>query len=254
MTKRWRKIAPEERAIFLAYDHGLEHGPKPLVGTSIDPEHILDIALKADLDAIALLPGIAEKYWLTLKQRIPLILKLNGKTDLRKNDDEYYPSLLSSVEEAVNYFGARAVGYTIHPGSKYEGLMFKEFRKIVQEARSYDVPVIAWVYPRGRDIQSEHDPKVVCYAARIALELGADIAKIRWPGSSKAFHQAVKAAGKTKIVLSGGIMTKTENEFFALSRQVINAGAIGLAVGKNIWQRENALEMAIKLKQIIHNA
>ena len=109
-----------------------------------------------------------------------MIVKLNGKTNLVKEVDPYSPQLCS-VAEAVSY-GASAVGYTIYVGSEFESLMTQEFGRIEQEAEEAGIPVIAWMYPRGKNIPDESDPKMVAYAARVGLELGADIVKIRYTG------------------------------------------------------------------------
>ncbi|TSA56492.1 hypothetical protein D4R42_03440 [bacterium] len=90
----------KERALFLAYDHGFEHGPKDLIGKSIDPEYILDLAVKGGYTGIILQKGIAEKYYTDTKyqKEIPLILKINGKTNIPQTADPY-----SSINCSVAY-------------------------------------------------------------------------------------------------------------------------------------------------------
>jgi class I fructose-bisphosphate aldolase len=153
------------------------------------------------------------------------------------------------VEEALK-LGASAVGYTIYAGSEFEAKMFAEFGKIVKEAHSRKIPAIAWVYPRGKDVVNDTTKEVVAYAGRVALELGADIAKIKYPGSLENFKWLVQAAGKTKIVLSGGPKVSDE-EFLEIVKNIMVAGAIGVAVGRNVWQNPAPLAMAEKIKEII---
>lgn len=243
------KITKNGKAIYLAYDQGLEHGPKDFNEKNIDPNYILEIAVKGGFNAVILQKGIAKKYYLNTQyhEKIPLILKLNGKTNLYK--DGFYSPQICSVKEAIK-FGAVAVGYTIYPGSKYESKMFKEFSEIERRAHFHHIPVIAWIYPRGKDILDDTAPEIIAYAARVGLELGADIVKIKYSGSKESFSWAIKAAGKTKVVLSGGPKV-SEEEFLKIVENIIDAGAIGLAVGRNIWQRENSLEIVQKIKKII---
>lgn len=242
------KITKDGKALYLAYDQGLEHGPADLLGKSISPSYILDLAVQGDFTAVILQKGVALKYYEPYKDKIPLILKLNGKTRLYER--EAFSPQVCSVSEAVALY-ASAVGYTIYVGSKQESVMLQEFGKIEEEAHRKGLPVIAWVYPRGEKIKYENAPEITAYAARVALELGADIAKIKYCGSEECFKQAVQAAGKTKIVLSGGAKTKTPEEFYNIVKNIMTAGAIGVAVGRNVWQRENALEISQKLKKII---
>ncbi len=240
----------KEKAMFLAYDHGFEHGPKDLIGKSLDPEYILDLAVKGGYTGIILQKGIAEKYYTGTKyqRQIPLILKINGKTNLRPQEEPY--SAINCKVEYAKKLGAQAVGYTIYLGSEWEAKMFEDFGKFQEEAHSLELAAIAWIYPRGKAVLNETSSEITQYAARIGLELGADLIKIKYPGSEEAMKQAVQAAGKTKVVLSGG--PKIEAEMFLDEIQkVIKVGAIGVAVGRNVFERENSLEITEKIKKIV---
>ncbi len=235
--------------MYLAYDQGLEHGPEDFNANNFDPRVILDIAVKGKFTAIIFQKGIAEKYYANSDERgkIPLILKLNGKTKLYKG--EAYSPQVCEIEEAIK-LGASAVGYTLYAGSQFESEMFKEFGKIVREAHKNKIPAIAWVYPRGKDIINDTTLEIVAYAARVALELGADIAKIKYSGSLENFKWAVQCAGKTKVVLSGGNKVSDE-EFLGVVKNVMDAGGIGVAVGRNVWQNSAPLAIAQKIKEVI---
>jgi fructose-bisphosphate aldolase, class I len=106
------------------------------------------------------------------------------------------------------------------------------------------------MYPRGKAIEGKDHVELTAYAARIGLELGADIVKLQYPGSVQALQHAVEAAGLTKVVVSGG-KKETEEEFLSVAKEVMQAGAAGMAVGRNIWQHKNPLELTKKLKEII---
>jgi len=242
-------ILRNNRTFLLAYDHGLEHGPEDfLLEKSAEPEFILELAEKGNFSGVIFQKGIAEKYYRPWQNVVPLIVKLNGKTKWQAG--EPYSPLICSPEYAKD-LGAVAVGYTIYPGSKFEHLMFKEFGQVVEKAHNLGMAVIAWLYPRGKKIDNENNPQVVCYAARIGLELGADMIKIKWPLERKYFEKAVNLAKPVKVVLAGGERI-SEEEFFKRTEEVIASGGCGLAVGRNIWQRKNALEIAKKLAKIIY--
>lgn len=241
------KITTNGKAIYLAYDHGIEHGPIDLKGKSIDPNYVLDIAVKGEYNAIILQKGVAEKYYSAYKDKVPLIIKLNGKTRLVSG--EPISTQVCSVGEALE-LGASAVGYTIYLGSEHEAAMLEEFGKIEEEAHENNLVVIGWIYPRGKAVKDEDSPEITAYAARVGLELGADIVKIKYCGSKECFARAVKSAGRTKVVLSGGPKVSDEN-FLEVVRNIMAAGAIGVAVGRNVWQRENPLEITKELKEII---
>ena len=241
------KITTDGRAIYLAYDHGMEHGPIDLKGKSIDPGYILDVAVNGGYNAIILQKGVAEKYYSNYQQKIPLIVKLNGKT--RLVGGEPISTQVCSVREALE-LGASAVGYTVYLGSGHEATMLKEFGRIEEEAHQNNLVMIGWMYPRGKTVKDDDSPEITAYAARVGLELGADIVKIKYCGSKKCFAEAVKAAGQTKVVLSGGPKV-SDKEFLEVIKNIMAAGAIGIAVGRNVWQREDPLEITKKLKEII---
>jgi class I fructose-bisphosphate aldolase len=61
---------------------------------------------------------------------------------------------------------------------------------------------------------------------------------------------AVKSAGKARVVVAGGIK-KEEKEFLKQVKEIIDSGCIGLAIGRNIWQDKNPLELTKKIRNII---
>lgn len=237
------------KAMLLAYDHGMEHGPIDLIGDSYDPNYILNLAIQGGFTGVIFQKGIAEKYyWQSdYARKIPLIIKVNGKT--RITPGEPFSAQNCSVTLAKQ-LGAKAVGYTIYLGSEKESIMLKTFGQIQEEAHRLGIAAIAWIYPRGRAVDKGDSPEMVSYAARLALELGADAVKIKYSNSEESFARAIKMAGRTKVLLSGGEKLSEEN-FLQRIKDIIRAGATGVAVGRNIWQREDALVFATKLQKVI---
>lgn len=242
------KITKQGKAFFLAYDQGLEHGPTDFNEENVNPANILKLADSGFFTGVILQKGIAEKYFFGQDYKVPLIVKLNGKTNLVKDEDPYSP-LICTIKEALSY-GAKAVGYTIYVGSEFETKMTEEFGKLEQEAEEAGIPIIAWMYPRGKNVPDENDPKLIAYAARVGLELGADIVKVKYTGDIASFKWVVQSAGKTKVVVMGG-SKEPEAVFLEKAKTVMEAGAIGLAVGRNVWQSEKPLEISKKIADII---
>jgi class I fructose-bisphosphate aldolase len=63
-------------------------------------------------------------------------------------------------------------------------------------------------------------------------------------------EDAVRMAGKTKVVMSGG-SKRSDRAFLESVKQTIDAGGKGLAVGRNVWQRENPERILDALEQVI---
>ncbi|MBU0906593.1 MAG: hypothetical protein KKD18_04410 [Nanoarchaeota archaeon] len=243
------KILTRGKAIYLAYDQGIEHGPVDFNDKNVNPEYIIQIAKKGKYNAVIFQKGIAEKYRKEIeKSKAPLILKLNGKTSLRKG--EPFSTQLCTVAEALR-LKAAAVGYTVYIGSEYEPKMLREFEKIQEEAHKNNLPVIAWIYPRGKGVKGKSEKELLAYACRTGLEIGADIVKVHWNGKNPSeLKWAVKSAGKTKVVIAGGSKT-SEKILLNEAKQALAAGCIGLAIGRNIWQSDKPLELTRKIKKVI---
>lgn len=236
------------KCLLLAYDQGLEHGPADFDEKSADPRTVIRIARDGKFNGFICQKGIAEQYAREIKEaRVPLILKLNGKTNLAKG--EPLSTQLCTVKEAIA-LGAKAVGYTIYIGSAYEAAMFAQFERIEQEAHAKGIPIIAWVYPRGKSIKGRSHRELLAYATRTGLELGADMVKVHWSGTSDDLRWAVKAAGKCKVVVAGGFKVQEP----VLLRQITEArkaGATGMAIGRNVWQHKHPLELTKKIRKVM---
>lgn len=249
MKNNLEKITKNGRALFLAYDHGMEHGPGDFDDESVDPAEILKIADSGFFTGFICQKGIAEKYYDKNKNKVPLIVKLNGKTSLHPGEEPYSPQVCS-VEEALD-LGAVAIGYTLYVGSAHEAKMMKELANIEEEAEEKGIPVTAWMYPRGRAVAGKEKSKeMLAYAARLGLELGVEMIKIPYTGDKESFSWVVKAAGKVKVVVAGGSKME-EEEFLRITKDILEVGACGLAVGRNIWQDKEPLEVAKKLNKIV---
>jgi class I fructose-bisphosphate aldolase len=240
------RITDNGKTLLLAYDHGLEHGPSDFEDKSVDPAYVLNIAKEAGFNGIILQKGVAEKYYTDAYKDVPLIVKLNGKTNLYKG--EPISEQVCSVEEAKE-LGAAAVGYTIYIGSAFESKMFEEFGKIDEEANDLGLPVILWAYPRGKSVKKV-TPKLVAYAARVGLELGADFVKVKYTGSVNSFSKVVQDAGKCRVLCLGGSKT-SDRRFLQLAKNALSAGAVGMAVGRNVWQHKEPLKISAALKAVV---
>ena len=258
-------------ALFLPYDQGLEHGPRDFFANpkSSDPKYIIRLALEGGFNGIAIQIGLAEKFFWDFAGELPLILKLNGKTDI-PSDARAFSPLHASVEDAVR-LGADAVGYTLYVGSPAQETDFAQYRLVRSEAEKFGMPLIVWSYPRGEAIEAKGGNSsfyAVDYAARIASELGADIVKVNFPHpdlrinvkkeydaeftTQQAIDAVVKSANRTLVLVSGGEKGSDE-VMFEKARESMKAGATGLIFGRNIWQRthDESLTFVNSLRKLL---
>jgi class I fructose-bisphosphate aldolase len=243
-------ITRDGKALILAYDHGLEHGPvdfEPNPETA-DPEAIFELATHDAVTSVAVQKGIAEAYYPEYADEVSLLTKLNGTSNLWMGEPD--TALNCTVDYAAEELDADAIGFTVYAGANDEVEMAEEFRRVQEAAREHDLSVVMWAYPRGQGLKNDTKPGVISYAARMGLELGADIAKVKYPGDADAMAHACEMSGRTKVVMSGGSKTD-DRAFLTTIREAMDAGADGLAVGRNVFQRENPQEILDALEAVI---
>jgi class I fructose-bisphosphate aldolase len=254
--------------LVLPIDQGLEHGPVDFFVNpdAEDPAYQFRLAHEGRFSAIALHIGLAEKYFHEWAGDVPLILKLNGKTAI-PSDAQSFSALTGSVEDAVR-LGAEAVGYTVYVGSPAQDRDFEQFRRIREDADRLGMPVIVWAYPRGEAVAKKGGKEslyAIDYAARVALELGADVVKVNYPVASEkdkdspapyntlnlspdaSFRKVVESAGRALVLVSGGEKVG-DDELLSKVRSSMHAGATGIIFGRNLWQRPYADALAISGK------
>jgi class I fructose-bisphosphate aldolase len=251
--------------IILPIDQGMEHGPLNFFPNppSADPDFQWRLALEGNYNGIALHYGLARKYMAKYAGQVPLVLKLNGKTNV-PSDSEALSTLTGSVEDAVS-MGADAVGYTLFVGSPRQDEDFLQLMQIREDCDKYAMPLIVWSYPRGFEIEGKggrDSVYAVDYAARLAMEMGADIVKLNIPKSgpkdadqpapyngleydyAEAAKRVVASAGRTLVLFSGGSKLG-DDDLMNKAKVAMEAGAVGLIFGRNMWQRPFDEAMAI---------
>jgi class I fructose-bisphosphate aldolase len=257
--------------MFLPYDQGLEHGPRDFVDSpwAADPAYAVRLAVEGGFNGVAVQIGVAERFYWEYAGEVPLVLKLNGKTELPPGDAPLSP-LNGTVEDAVR-LGADAVGYTLYVGSARQDEDFTQLRQVRQDCGRYGMPLIVWAYPRGSAVDARGGRDsfyAVDYAARGAAELGADVVKVNFPdpsartgvpsaydrdlSSADAIAAVVRSAGRSLVLLSGGERAP-DDEVLARAEEAMAGGATGVIFGRNVWQRDHdeALRFVAALRDVL---
>jgi class I fructose-bisphosphate aldolase len=260
--------------MMLPIDQGLEHGPVDFFDNpdALDTDWVLRLAVEGKFSGIAYHIGLAEKYHKKYAGKVPLVLKVNGKTNV-PNDDDSFSSLTSSVEDAVR-LGADAVGYTLYVGSPAQDVDIAQANEVRRECERYGMPLIVWAYPRGAAIKAKGGQDsiyAVDYAARVACEIGADIIKLNVPkfeeskaaalpkpyntlnlGEEEGLAKVVKSAGRSLVLVSGGSKMGDEDTLHK-AKIAMEAGCVGLIFGRNMWQRkwDDAIAMSTRMHEVM---
>jgi len=232
-------IQPDGHALFLPVDHGYFQGPTTKLeepGKTIEP--LLPYA-----DALFITRGVLRSCVDPYESK-PIILRVSGGTSMA-GKDLTNEGVTTSMEEAIR-LNASAVGISIFVGSDYEHDSLLNLSKLVDEGERYGIPVMA-VTAVGRELE-KRDARYLALSSRIAAELGARVVKTYW---CEDFEKVTKGC-PVPVVMAGGPQTKTEIGVFNFVYDGMQKGAIGVNLGRNIWQNDHPVAMIKSIRAIVH--
>jgi putative autoinducer-2 (AI-2) aldolase len=174
----------------------------------------------------------------------PVILRVSGGTSM-VGKDLANEGITTSMEEALR-LNVSAVGISIFVGSDYEKESLLNLAKLVDEGERYGVPVMA-VTAVGKELE-KRDARYLAMASRIAAELGARVVKTYW---CENFEKVAKGC-PVPVIMAGGPQVDTELEVFAFVHDGMQKGAIGVNLGRNIWQNAFPVAMIKAIRAIVH--
>lgn len=240
------------RLMLFAGDQKIEHLNDDFFGVGIspddaDPEHLFRIAARGRIGVFAAQMGLIARYGADYPD-VPYLVKINGKSHLiRTEQHDPVSTSWCSVDDVACFARdsgllVAAVGYTVYPGSIHEAVMLREAACMVRDAHRHGLVSVLWVYPRGHAVGDEKDPHLIAGAAGVAACLGSDFVKVNSPkragiSGGVFLDEAVRAAGRTKVICAGGSATDPLEFLTDLHRQIHEGGCAGNATGRNIHQK-----------------
>lgn len=240
MRNRLAQLRQEDgHCLFMPIDHGYFQGPtrkleKP--GETVEP-------LLPYCDALFVTRGVLRSSIDPVTSK-PIILRVSGGTSMVGNDLSN-EGITTSMKEAIR-LNVSAVGISIFVGSKYEHESLLNLARLVDEGEEYSIPVMA-VTAVGKEME-KREARYLALSCRIAAELGASIVKTYW---CENFEKVVEGC-PVPVVIAGGPKVDSELEVFEFVYDGMEKGAIGVNLGRNIWQHEHPVAMIKALRAIIH--
>ncbi|MDP2922400.1 MAG: 3-hydroxy-5-phosphonooxypentane-2,4-dione thiolase [Candidatus Omnitrophota bacterium] len=239
MKNRLSQLIPNGRCFFLPIDHGYFQGPTHCLEKPADTIK----PLLPYCDALFVTRGVLRAAVDPANTK-PIILRVSGGTSVI-GKDLANEGITTSIEEIIR-LNASAVGISVFVGSDYEKQTLLNLAKLVNECENYAIPVMA-VTAVGKELE-KRDARYLGLCCRIAAELGARIVKTYW---CENFDKVVCGC-PVPVVIAGGPKCETEKEVFEFVHDGIQRGAIGINLGRNVWQSPNPVAMARALRAIIH--
>lgn len=233
-------IRPDGRCFFMPIDHGYFLGPTQNLerpGETVAP-------LLPYCDALFVTRGVLRAAIPPAAAK-PVILRVSGGTSIVGHDlaDE---GITTSVKEALR-LNASAVGLSIFIGTAYEKQNLLNLGRLVDECEEYGLPVMA-VTAVGKELE-KRDARYLSLCCRIAAELGARVVKTYWCEN----FEKVTGGCPVPVVIAGGPKCDTELEVFEFVHDGLTKGAIGVNLGRNVWQNPYPVAMARALNALIHD-
>jgi len=242
LKNRLAQVIPSDgRCFFLPIDHGYFQGPTTRLerpGETIAP--LLPYA-----DALFVTRGVL-RACVDPQNSVPIILRVSGCTSMVRNDLAN-EALTTSIEEVIR-LNASAVGVSVFVGSDHEHETLLNLAELVNECSDYGIPVMA-VTAVGRELE-QREARYLALACRICAELGASVVKTYW--CEKDFDKVVNGC-PVPVVMAGGPKCETELEVFEFVHDGLQRGAIGINLGRNVWQHDYPVGMMRGLRAIVHD-
>lgn len=258
--QHYEAITKKSGKLFLfACDQKLEHLNADFHGSHVDPQaldprHLFTIAQQAPIGAMATHLGLIARYGKEYPG-INYIVKMNGKTNLRPDQDPLSINLWNVAEiirfKQESQLPICGIGLTLYLGSKYEAVMLKQAAQAITQAHAAGLIAIIWIYLRGKTIDHPESADLIAGAAGVGASLGADFVKLKEPRDHQEKPNAdllkivTTAAGNTRIICAGGSLAKPELFLQRLHQQITIGGTAGCATGRNIFQRNSVQALAL---------
>jgi putative autoinducer-2 (AI-2) aldolase len=233
-----RFIKPKTgHTVILAVDHGYFLGPTTRLE---NPAKTIEPLIPYS-DALFITRGVVRNC-IDPRTSPPIVLRVSGgSTILRDISNE---SIVTDIEEALR-LNAAAVGISVFVGSENERQTLMNLASYVNEAEGYGMPVMA-VTAVGKEMN--RDARYLALACRTAAELGASFVKTYHCDN---FEKVVEGC-PVPLVMAGGKKMDTEKDVFKTIYNGMQAGAIGVDMGRNIWQHDHPIPMIKAMRSIVH--
>jgi|SRR5271157_6483 len=235
-----------KKTVMVPMDHGITLGP---VKGLVNVKDIMRCAMEGGANALIMHKGIVKDCYVNCPKTSGLIIHLSASTSLSVDPD--YKVMLTTPDEAIR-LGADAVSIHVNVGSEHEHQMLLDAGFVSRECEALGLPMLAMMYPRGKNIHNQYDPDLIAHACRVGAEFGADVVKTNYTGDPDSFKKVVKGC-PVPLLAAGGLRTSSDTELLENVAGAMEAGAAGVAVGRNVFMHETPALMVRRICSVVHD-
>jgi putative autoinducer-2 (AI-2) aldolase len=233
-----RIIKPKTgKCVMLAVDHGFFQGPTTglrNLGKTVNP--LLPYA-----DALMITRG-GLKNWIPPEMDKPVVLRMSGGTSILKELSNEV--ITTAIDDAIRV-NASAITCSVFIGGENERQSIENLGYLVDAGEEYGIPVLA-VTAVGKEMA--RDSRYLGLASRICVEIGAHMVKTYY---CENFKEVVEACGNTPVVIAGGKKIE-EKAALEMAANAVKDGAVGVDMGRNIFQSDNPIGMIKAVRAVVH--
>lgn len=223
---------------FIGYGEGLPDGLRRIQAT-------LAAIAAGRPDAVTMHKGIAAAAWAPYAGKVPLILQ----STLARSDDTACQQI-ATPEDAVR-LGADGFAVAAFVRGATEAEHLRTVAVAVRHAARFEMPVFCHIYPRNSENKVSFAPDDIAWAVRCATEVGADVVKVPYCGDVRAYGQIVSEC-PLPVVAAGGPKAQTFEAALAMIAEVVQSGARGATIGRNVWGFPDITAAVEAFKAVIH--
>ncbi len=241
--RRLRRLlaGPDGRCLMVPLDHGPWLGPV----AGIDrPRRIVASAIAGGATAFLLTPGFLGQVSDLIPVDVGIVLRVSVSAGLSTEARQEIPAVTATTALRMD---ADAVAVSIFFGRGGEPYLMQWLGELIEQCGGLGLPVLAEMMPPPDHFYA---PEQVAHAARIGMELGADIVKTNYCGDPAAFEQVV-AATSVPIIVAGGPSEGGVDNTLEVAREAVAAGAAGVAFGRRVWQASDPESVVRGLREVV---
>ena len=252
---RLRRLLSKGRTVIVPFDHPVYYGPLPGVE---DPGKLVRDVASTEADGVLLTLATLDRVAGDLG-RLGTVARLDG-THTRLGSHLVEIDRVSSVEYAVSS-GADACVLNVYVGADNERELLRKLGTTAEECDRWGLPLIGEMIPIAalarhygslEKVSEDVLAEQIALAARVGAELGADLIKTNYTGSPGTFRRVVEGA-TVPVLVAGGPCGDSIADLLRTVEACMAAGAVGICMGRNVWQRANRREVLSALCRIVHD-
>jgi len=234
-------VGPDKRCLLIPLDHGPWLGPVPGIDR---PRDITAKVIAGGANALLVTPGFLRAVADIASPGVGVVLRVSLTAGLSSEALQEVPAVTATTAIRLD---VDAVAVSVFFGRGGEPGIMRWLGQLIEECSGFGIPVLAEMMPPP---DTFYAPEQIAHAARIGVELGADIIKTNYCGDVEAFKQVI-ASTSVPVIVAGGPNEKGHDNTLQIAREAIQAGAAGVAFGRRVWQAKEPEAVVRGLREVV---